>query len=550
MTRRARPWLAVGGGVLLIGAGAFAVPRFWPANASGAPRYVEESGAAGLDHVYDGDFFYFVGGGVAAFDCDGDGRQDLYLAGGSRPAALFRNRSSVGGALRFERVPAASTDLAQVTGAYPIDIDADGITDLAVLRLGGNVLLRGTGDCTFEPANGRWGYDGGGNAWTAAFSATWESQTTFPTLAFGNYLKPESVEAKTYVCDDSQLLRPAPSGRRYAPPLALSPGYCTLSVLFSDWNRSGHADLRMSNDRHYYRFGEEQLWHVLPGQGPVPWTRSQGWQPVNIWGMGIASYDLTGDGYPEVYLTSQADNRLQTLAAGPSQPRYEDIAVARGATASEPYVGDVDKRSTAWHSEFADVNNDGLMDLFVSKGNVEAQADYAARDPNSLLLERPDGTFVEGGQDAGIADFARGRGAALVDLNLDGLLDLVVVNRRVNVSLFRNVGAGTASEPRPLGSWTALRLEEPGANRDAIGAWVEVASGDRTERREITIGGGHAGGQLGWIHFGLGDAARATVTVTWPDGTQSAAMPVPVNGFGIVRRGSDAVEPWTPDRGG
>jgi hypothetical protein len=206
-------------------------------------------------------------------------------------------------------------------------------------------------------------------------------------------------------------------------------------------------------------------------------------------------------------------------------------------------------RSTAWHDEFADVNNDGLMDLFVSKGNVEAQADYAARDPNSLLLQRPDGTFVEGGLDAGIADYARGRGAALVDLNLDGLLDLVVVNRRVNVSLFRNVGAGSAAEPRPLGNWTALRLEENGANRDAIGAWVEVTAGDRVERREITIGGGHAGGQLGWIHFGLGDAATASVTVTWPDGTKSAAMPVPVNGFGIVRRGSDAVEPWTFDGG-
>src|SRR4029079_17934358 len=117
------------------------------------------------------------------------------------------------------RVPAASTDLSQVTGAYPIDIDADGITDLAVLRIGGNVLLRGTGDCTFEPANQRWGYDGGGDAWTAAVRATWESGSTFPTLAFGNYLKPDTVETKTYGCDDSQLLRPAASGNGYAAPI-------------------------------------------------------------------------------------------------------------------------------------------------------------------------------------------------------------------------------------------------------------------------------------------------------------------------------------------
>lgn len=548
MIRRPRPWIAAAIGVTVVALlAAVVLPGWWRASASAAPHFVEEAAAAGLDHAYDGDFYYYVGGGVAVFDCDGDGREDVYIAGGAGPAALFRNESPVGGALRFTRLAADATDMARVVGAYPIDIDGDGILDLAVLRLGENVLLRGTGGCRFERANERWHYDGG-DAWTAAFSATWESQDGLPTLAFGNYLKPATVTRKTYVCDDSQLVRPA-GGGGYAKPISLSPGYCTLSILFSDWDRSGHADLRISNDRHYYRFGEEQLWHVLPGKAPTLWTRDQGWQPVEIWGMGIASYDLTGDGYPEVYLTSQADNRLQMLAAGASRPDYQDIAIARGATAHKPYAGDTEMRSTAWHAEFEDANNDGLMDLFVSKGNVEAQADYAMRDPNNLLLGQPDGTFVEGGMDAGLASFARGRGAALADLNLDGLLDLVVVNRRVNVSLYRNVGAGTAADPRPMGNWAAIQLQQDGANRDAIGAWVEVTAGGRVERREVTIGGGHASGQLGWIHFGLGSADQATVTVTWPDGSTSAAMTMAANSFAIVRRGAETVEPWTFDAG-
>lgn len=548
MSRR-RWWMAVGGGLVgMAVVAAVVVPRFWAAAASGAPHYVEEAAAAGLDHAYDGDFFYFVGGGVAVFDCDGDGRQDLYLAGGAKPAALFRNESPVGGTLRFERVAGATTDLERVVGAYPLDIDADGLVDLVVLRLGENVLLHGTGDCTFERANERWHYDGG-DAWTAAFSATWESPDSFPTLAFGNYLTPASVEDRTYVCDDNELWRPKADGRGYGSPVALTPGYCTLSILFSDWNRSGHADLRVSNDRQYYRFGEEQLWRVEPGEEPRPWTHDEGWQPVHIWGMGIASQDLNGDGYPEVYLTSQADNRLQTLADGAATPHYRDIAVERGATAHEPYTGDLEMRSTAWHAEFEDANNDGLMDLFVSKGNVEAQADHAMRDPSNLLMGRADGTFVEGGMDAGIVSFARARGAALADLNLDGLLDLVVVNRRVNVSLYRSVGAGTAADPRPMGNWLALELRQDSANRDAIGAWVEVAAGDRVERREITVGGGHAGGQLGWIHFGLGTASSATVTVTWPDGRQSAPMEVAANQFGIVDR-QGGFQPWTPSAGG
>ena len=65
------------------------------------PRFVEESTSAGVDHAYAGEFPYFVGGGVATFDCDDDRRPDLYLAGGTDPAALYRNESPVGGALRF-----------------------------------------------------------------------------------------------------------------------------------------------------------------------------------------------------------------------------------------------------------------------------------------------------------------------------------------------------------------------------------------------------------------------------------------------------------------
>ena len=91
------------------------------------------------------------------------------------------------------------------------------------------------------------------------------------------------------------------------------------------------------------------------------------------------------------------------------------------------------------------------------------------------------------------------------------MLDIVQVNRRVNVSLFRNVGSGTAAEPRPMGNWVAVRPEQSGPNRDAIGSWIQVRFGDHTIERELTIGGGHASGELGWIHVGLGDADSAEV---------------------------------------
>ena len=512
-----------------------------------APHFVEEALAAGIEHSYDGEFTYFVGGGVAAFDCDDDGRPDLYFAGGAEPAALYRNSSPVGGALSFEPIADAATDLEAVTGAYPLDVDGDGTTDLAVLRVGENVLLRGLGGCRFERANEAWGFEGG-DAWTAAFSATWEGDAALPTLAFGNYLvlDEDGRPQADHACEDNRLFRPTSGGHEYAEPIALSPGWCALSVLLSDWDRSGRRDLRISNDRHYYRDGEEQLWRMEPGGEPRPWTREQGWQTLRVFGMGIASTDLTGDGYPEIYLTSQADNKLQTLVDGAAQPRYEDMALEAGVTAHRPYVGDTTMPSTAWHAEFDDVNNDGYVDLFVAKGNVEAQEGYAMRDPSNLLIGQQDGTFTEGAMEAGIVGFARARGAALVDLNLDGLLDLVVVNRRENVGLWRNVGAGSADEPAPMGNWVAIELEDDGANRDGIGAWIEVTAGDRVLSREVTVGGGHAGGQLGWIHLGIGEAERAEVVVRWPDGEATGRIAVEANRFATIRLGASAPEYWTP----
>ena len=542
--------IVAGAAVGLAGVFAFdAVARDEPVTAGAPPRLVEEAAAAGIDHVYDGDFTFFVGGGVAAFDCSDDGKPDLYFAGGSNAAGLYRNASPVGGAFRFDRIADPVTDLTDVVGAYPLDVDGDDVLDLAVLRVGENVLLHGLGDCRFERANEAWGFDGGAE-WTAGFSATWEGEAALPTLAIGNYLDLADLENRA-TCADSELVRPVPDGTTYAEPIPLSPGYCTLSVLFSDWDHSGGHDLRMTNDRHYYTDGQEQLWHVEDGQPPRPYTAEEGWERLVIWGMGIAEYDLTGDGLPEVFLTSQGDNRLQTLAAGAAQPTYSETALERGVTAHRPYTGGDILPSTAWHPEFQDVNDDGFVDLFVTKGNVEAIPEYAAKDPSNLLLGQADGTFLERGREAGIVTFARGRGAAVVDLNLDGMLDLVQVNRRENVSVFRNVGKGDAADPEPMGHWAAVRLEQPGPNVDAIGAWVTVRFGDRTVERQLTIGGGHASGELGWLHVGLGDSDSAEIRVEWPDGVPGPWLELPVDGFAVLERGADAVRAWTPaDAGG
>ena len=89
-----------------------------------------------------------------------------------------------------------------------------------------------------------------------------------------------------------------------------------------------------------------------------------------------------------------------------------------------------------------------------------------------------------------------------------------------------------------MGGWLQLRLTQSGANRDAVGAWVEVDLGElggkRIIRQELTVGGGHASGHSGWMHFGLGTANDVNVRVQWPFGSWSEWQTLAANGFYMI----------------
>ena len=457
------------------------------------------------EHRYTGGWQYFVGGGLASFDCNGDNLPELFAAGGSSPAILLKNQSKPNTAIKFIDGTPPELALTNLTGAYPIDVDSDGHVDLVLLSTGRNHLLQGQGDCRFKP------FDslslGDYSQWSTAFSAIWETTQSLPTLAIGNYVDTKDPNGPFGACDSNLLYRP--QNKQYLPAQTLTPGFCALSMLFSDWSRRAQPDLRISNDRHYYvKGGAEQLWRMA--DDPVRYTQGEGWLNHQLWGMGIASRDVTGDGLADVFLSSMGDQRLQLLANA-EQPTYTDAPYDWGTTAHRPHTGEDGRPSTGWHTAFGDVNNDGLDDIFISKGNVEQMPGSAMLDPNSLLQATGPQRWSEVAFDAGVASTHRSRGAVLTDLNNDGLLDLAVNNRRELLQVWQN----TTVNP---GHWLSVKLSQKGPNRDAIGAWIEMKT-STTQSREITIGGGHAGGSLGPEHFGLGETEQVSLRVIWPDGS-------------------------------
>jgi hypothetical protein len=484
------------------------------------PVFVNDQSGLPVEHIYSGGWEHFVGGGVAAFDCNNDARPDLFAAGGDQSARLFVNQTEALHAIRFDTGALANIPqelLTHVTGAYPIDIDSDGEMDLVVLRVGENVILRGLGNCAWEGGRGALARPPR-EAGPAACAATWETGQILPTLAFGNYVDRNDPDGPFEACDTSELIRP--NGSEYPEIETISPGYCALSMQISDWRRAGTPELRISNDRHYYvRGGYEQMFKLSP------LIEREDWPHISLWGMGIASHDITGDGLPEVMTTSMGDQLLQFNRGD----HFENAPFSIGTYAQRPFIGDDGRPATGWHAEFGDIDNDSRADLFIAKGNVDQMPSNAINDPNNLLMQQSDGTFVETAAAAGVASVARSRGAALVDLNADGLLDIVVVNRRAPMEIWRNATPET-------GVWAEIEPKQTGVNPNAVGAWVEVRTGDLVQSVEVTVGGGHAGGKALPLHFGLGNATSAEMRVIWPDQTTTHWQPVKIGALNKIVR--------------
>jgi len=522
--------------------------------ASSAPPWFEEIAArAGVDFVHRSGHesrHYLpeiMGGGAALFDMDNDGFLDLYLvqsgsladpsAGGNR---LYRNR----GDGTFEDVTERS---GAGVGGYGMgvaagDFDNDGFTDLYVTRFGGNVLLRNDGHGRFVDVTAEAGVAGGGWSTSAAFVdydgdgrldlfvaryLDWRMSAEVECYSLTGV--PDYCSPASYDLPSAALLFHNEGGGAFADVSARAGIRAAvgngLGVVAGDFDGDGRVDIFVANDR-----TPNHLWLNQGGGRFVESALALGCaldqDGTAKSGMGVDAADVDDDGDLDllvVNLDGESDSFFRNRGKF-----FSDDTVSVGLRTPS-------RRFTRFGTTMADFDNDGYLDLYEANGRVGLQAERYGSDPYaepSLLFRGfPGPRFEEVAPRGGARGplVATSRAAAFGDIDNDGGLDIVVVNRDSRPFVLRNVVPHR-------GHWIALRVvDEHG--RDALGAHVTMTVGARTIRRDVRAAYSYLASNDPRVHVGLGaETVARDVTVRWADGKTQSFGDVAADRVTVLRR--------------
>jgi hypothetical protein len=521
-----------------------------------APWFIEDARASGIDWVHDSGHHerYFIpesaSGGAALLDIDHDNDLDVYLVqGGSLldppaqrpPNRMFRNRGD--GTFEDVTEQSGTGDRHYGMGVATGDYDNDGDMDLYLSNLGPNVLFANNGDGTFTDVTATAGVGHEGFGSSAAFVdydkdgdldlfalvyLYWTPETErdcHNTLGELEYCKPASYDAPAI----DVLYRNNGDGTftdvtaQAGLDQTLGTG---LGVVCADFDGDGWVDLFVANDGML-----DAMWINL-GDGTFQDRASLMGCAMDQdgkakAGMGVAAEDVDEDGDDDllvVNLRNESDSFFRNTGT-----YFRDETAQAG-------LGRASRRFTRFGLAIVDLNNDSYLDVFQASGRVARQADRFGQDPyaepNILLQGTAANRFQEVEPRGGTAELtaATSRAAAFGDLDNDGDIDILIVNRDGPPHLMRNV----AGDDR---GWLLLRiLDENG--RDALGATVTVTCGDRRLKRTVRTAYSYCAANDPRVHLGLGDAQRLDdVEVQWPDGTIEHFDPPELRTITVLRRG-------------
>lgn len=457
------------------------------------------------------------GGGIGWIDYDRDGRWDMFIPGGGlltsekQPVmvsnGMFRQNTSQ--TFDATAVPSlTATGVCYSFGAAVADYDADGFPDIFITGYGGQQLLHNLGDGTFEDATPRAGFNHRGWSSSAAWFDLENDGDLDLYIAHYGIWSPETD--KRCFNGEGQIDRCAPADYvGESDELWINQGdgafldqseylqqfsFRGIGAVACDFDLDGDTDIYVANDEDpntlFDNLGNGQLKEIGAQSGT-----SLGSRAIVDGSMGLAVGDFDGNHRPDILVTNYQNEYCELYLNQGKQYFTLGTRSAGLMALGQAVVG--------WGTSFADVDLDGDEDLLVIAGHTSRKPIKSSNLQKPYLLENRDRKrLVSIGETTG--EFFRqvhaGRGMAIADYDNDGDIDFAVSKLEQPIELLRNEQPSNA----PKGNYLLIDLVGNAANRDAIGAWVELETNTQKQVRHRTAGGSYASTHASTLHFGLG----------------------------------------------
>lgn len=496
---------------------------------------------SGVDQMWhsgaSGSYFMpeIIGGGAALFDADGDDNLDLYIVQGAAissagitPGVQTNTLMLNNGLGIFTTVTSGAEDAGYGMGAATGDIDNDGDVDLYVLNVGENKLYRNDGNGAFTDitkASGT-GDPGWGSSGTFLdFDRDGDLDlyvVNYLAWAPGTALDCVGSAGNPDYCSPNNFMSPSVDrlfrndGTGLFTDVTVESGIVTqpgtgLGIVSVDFDGDGWQDIFVAND-----LMRDHLWHNR-GDGTFEEIAlaagcAMDDEGVSKAGMGVDANDIDDDGDFDVIICN-LKNESDSLFRNDGD-YFVDITAQAGLRTTT-------RANTRFGVGFVDLNNDGWLDIYEANGAVLRPSHELDGDPyaqrNLLLRGDPSGRFtptqLRGGSLGN--QLWTSRAAVFGDVDNDGRMDVVVVNRDGPVQVFRNA---TSVVSRSI---TLDIRNEYGA--PALGAVVTAKLGDRTITRPVKSGWSYMAANDPCVHIGLGrKSVLEDVVVQWVDGTSTS----------------------------
>ncbi len=490
----------------------------------------KQAGIAHSFEVYEGMF----GGGAAVLDFNNDGWEDIYLTGGIKDDALYKNNGNGTFTNIFQTAGLAFTAEYVTQGVATADINKDGWVDLFVTTItkrkgigaiprAENLVLINNGNSTFRNSTKEFGINTQESFSTGVSFGDFNNDG-FSDVFVGNYFL--DYEGQLNSINDATIVNANQTAFGYLlkningksflnvfPDYRLNQRGFGFGGIFTDFDNDHDLDLILNHDFGYKATPNAFLENSYPTKKFVNLAFQLN-MDLKMNSMGTAVGDINNDGQLDYYFTNIRFNKMM-VSQGLNKPYLEE--------SKERGLGYV---AISWGTNFADFDNDGDLDLFVSNGDLNPN-DVAMAD---FYFENRQGKFTEVARVKGLNNYGIGRGSIVFDFDNDGDLDLLVVNQKPVLDYPVDSQTTLYQNNSTFGNWVKIQLKGVQSDAHGIGSRIKVVAGNNSWIREIDGGSSHLSQNSTIAHFGLGPAKTIdSIIVTWVGGKRQVVTKQPIN---------------------